>query len=67
VLLRRRPDYLPAYRMPGVPALPLAFAAGALLVAVGQIASNPRGSMTGLVVVLVGLPVYWAWTRGATR
>lgn len=67
VVLRRRPEYQPAYRVPGGPLLPLAFAAGALLVAVGQIASNVRGSVAGLMVVLVGLPVYALWTRGATR
>jgi len=67
VVLRRRPEYLPAFRMPGVPALPLAFAAGAVLVAIGQIVSDARGSLTGLVLVLAGLPVYVGWTRGATR
>ncbi len=63
VTLRRRAGYAPAYRVPGAPVLPLAFAAAALFVAVSQIAAQPRDSAVGLLLVLAGLPVYAWWTR----
>ena len=66
VLLRRRPDYAPAYRIPAAPWLPLAFACVAALVVVNQIAAQPLESATGLLLVLVGWPVYRLWTRRRT-
>jgi APA family basic amino acid/polyamine antiporter len=63
VALRRRAGYAPAYRVPGVPVLPLAFGAAALFVAVSQIAAQPRDSAAGLLLVLAGLPIYVWWTR----
>src|SRR6266550_3110102 len=58
VRLRTRPGYAPAYRLWGVPAVPLLFAAAS------QIAANPRTSLFGLALVLAGLPVYFGWSRG---
>ena len=63
VLLRRRAGYAPAYRVRGVPAVPLVFAAAALVVAASQVAANPRTSAFGLAVVLMALPVYALWVR----
>jgi APA family basic amino acid/polyamine antiporter len=61
LLLRSRPGYAPAYRVRGVPVVPLIFAAAAVVVAVSQIAARPRESVTGLLLVLAGLPVYVLW------
>jgi APA family basic amino acid/polyamine antiporter len=61
LLLRRRPGFAPAYRVRGVPVVPLVFAAAAVVVAVSQIAVRPRESVTGLLLVLAGLPVYVLW------
>ena len=63
VRLRRRAGYAPAYRLWGVPAVPLLFAAAAVLVAASQVAANPRTSAFGLALVLTGLPVYALWVR----
>jgi len=63
VRLRSRPGYAPAYRLWGVPAVPLLFAAAAVFVAASQIAANPRTSGFGLALVLAGLPVYFTWSR----
>ena len=66
--LRRRADFRPAFRAPLGAALPLAFAAAALLVAVNQIAAAPVESLTGLLLVLLGWPVFVLWSRRtATR
>ncbi|PYO44449.1 MAG: hypothetical protein DMD29_00430 [Gemmatimonadetes bacterium] len=66
VRLRRRAGYAPAYRLWGVPAVPLVFAAAAVLVAASQVAANPRTSVFGLALVLTGLPVYALWVRRRT-
>ena len=63
VALRRRPDYRPAWRMPGVPAVPLLFALVSFAIAANQIRVDPINSAIGLLMVVVGLPVYWWWAR----
>jgi APA family basic amino acid/polyamine antiporter len=66
-VLRRRPDYAPEYRSFGYPYVPLLFIAASLAVVINQIASEPMESVTGLLIVAAGLPVYLLWTRkGAT-
>jgi basic amino acid/polyamine antiporter, APA family len=63
VLLRRRSDYHPLWRMPGVPAIPIVFACASIAIAVNQIRVDPVNSAIGLLMVLIGLPIYWAWSR----
>jgi APA family basic amino acid/polyamine antiporter len=63
VLLRRRVDYAPRWKMPGVPAIPIAFALVSFAIAFNQIRVDPVNSTIGLLIVLVGLPVYWLWGR----
>ena len=63
VLLRRRADYRPAWRMPGVPLVPVAFAVVSLAIAFNQIRNDPANSIIGLLIVLAGLPVYAIWLR----
>jgi basic amino acid/polyamine antiporter, APA family len=63
VLLRRRPDYSPRWRMPGVPLVPIAFAAVSFAIVINQIRVDPLNSAIGLGLVLAGLPVYWLWGR----
>ena len=62
VLLRRRPDYRPAYRIVGYPFVPLLFIGGAAVVAVLQVLASPVDSAFGLGLVILGLPVYGAWS-----
>ena len=62
LVLRRRTGYRPAYRVPGGAAVPIVFAACAALVALSQIVAEPRDSAIGLLLVLIGWPVF-AWTR----
>jgi APA family basic amino acid/polyamine antiporter len=63
VALRRRRDFAPAYRAPLGSALPLGFAVAALLVAANQVVAAPVESLTGLLLVLAGWPVYVMWAR----
>jgi basic amino acid/polyamine antiporter, APA family len=67
VLLRRRAGYRPAWRMPGVPIVPLTFALVSLAIAFNQIRVDPLNSAIGLGIVLTGLPVYWLWGRHAVE
>lgn len=62
-LLRRRADYRPQWRMPGVPIIPVVFAIFSLMIAANQMLTDPIDSMIGLMIVLVGLPIYWLWGR----
>jgi basic amino acid/polyamine antiporter, APA family len=66
-LLRRRADYRPRWRMPGVPIIPLVFAIFSLMIAANQMLTDPIDSMIGLMMVLVGLPIYWLLGRTTRR
>ncbi|MGE3175294.1 MAG: APC family permease [Planctomycetota bacterium] len=56
--LRRRDPAAP-FRVPGSGALALLFAAGALAVAIGAIASRPVPSAAGAGIVAIGALAYW--------
>jgi basic amino acid/polyamine antiporter, APA family len=66
VLLRRRPDYAPRYRAWGYPVLPALFIASTVLIVATQLLRQPADSVTGLLFVLAGVPVYYV-TVGARR
>jgi len=67
MLLRRRPQYAPAYRMWGYPVLPAVFALASGLIVLNQLVADPREAAFGLAVVAAGIPVYLYWTRHAHR
>src|SRR5919106_402835 len=48
LLLRRRVDYAPPFRMPWAPALSLGFAASCVAIVVNQLLSDPLNSIIGL-------------------
>ena len=58
-LLRRRPDYAPMYRAWGYPIMPLLFIAATAVIVFNQLVSEPVASLTGLAIVLAGLPIYY--------
>jgi APA family basic amino acid/polyamine antiporter len=61
-LLRRRPDYTPAYPIWGYPLVPLVFVLSSLLIVGQRLWADPRESLLGLLMVAAGIPVYYAWT-----
>lgn len=63
--LRRRAAYAPAYCMWGYPIVPTLFIIASVVVAVVQIAADPWQAVTGLLLVVLGLPVYYLWLRTA--
>ena len=60
--VRRRPGYEPHYRVPYA-WLPAVFAAASLAVAAIAIAAAPAQAVSGLLLVMLGLPVYRLWIR----
>jgi APA family basic amino acid/polyamine antiporter len=59
MVLRRRRDYHPRWRMPGVPIVPIAFALVSFAIVVNQVRVDPTNSAIGLGLVLIGWPIYW--------
>lgn len=65
MVLRRRSDYAPAYRLWGYPVIPLVFIAASALIVVNRLVSQPLDSAVGLALVGLGAPVYLLWARRA--
>jgi basic amino acid/polyamine antiporter, APA family len=65
--LRRTTTYAPAFRAWGFPIAPALFALTCLAIVVNQVVSDPRESLIGLGLVLVGLPVYYLWRTAHGR
>jgi APA family basic amino acid/polyamine antiporter len=63
VRLHRRPGYAPPYRSWGYPVVPIVFTIASVVVAAVQIAADPVPAGTGLLFVVLGLPVYYIWLR----
>ncbi|HTI64426.1 MAG TPA: amino acid permease, partial [Gemmatimonadaceae bacterium] len=56
--LRGTSGYAPAYRVWGYPVVPILFVASSMYIVVTQIVAEPAASLTGLLFVAAGLPVY---------
>jgi APA family basic amino acid/polyamine antiporter len=61
--LRARAGYRPGYRMWGYRWVPLLFIGASVVVAVVQVAADPLQAGAGLLLVVLGLPVYFLWIR----
>src|SRR5208337_384841 len=65
VLRRTHPDAERPYRAVGYPVLPAVYIAMALFIDVVLLRYKPQFTWPGLIVVLLGIPVYYAWSRSA--
>jgi basic amino acid/polyamine antiporter, APA family len=63
VLRRQRPSLERPYRIWGSPFVPIVFALAALAIVVNTLLTKPRESGVGLGIILLGLPIYFAWKR----
>ncbi len=63
VLRRTRPDAERPYRAIGYPVLPAVYIAMAAFISVVLLRYKPQYTWPGLVIVLLGVPVYFAWRR----
>src|SRR5215468_11819821 len=66
VLRRTRPDLDRPYRAFGYPVLPALYIAAAGLIEVLLLLYKPNYKWPGLIIVLLGLPVYYIWRGKAT-
>src|SRR3954454_2036713 len=62
VLRRTHPDAPRPYRAVGYPVLPLVYIGMALFIDVVLLRYKPQFTWPGLIVVLLGIPVYYAWS-----
>ena len=63
ILLRKRPGIVRGYRIWGYPVVPIIFILFSSAIVFNQIISDPTESVFGLSLVLLGLPVYYLWTK----
>ncbi len=66
VLRRTRPDVERPYRALGYPVLPGLYIVMAVWICVVLLRYKPQYTWPGLMIVLLGIPVYLVWTRMAT-
>lgn len=62
VLRRKHPDWPRPYRTLGYPVVPVLFVGVALILLGYTLKNSPRESGLGLIIIVLGLPVY-AWVR----
>jgi basic amino acid/polyamine antiporter, APA family len=67
ILRRTRPDAPRPYRAIGYPVLPAVYIVMALFIDVVLLRYKPQYTWPGLIVVLLGIPVYYAWNMSASR
>jgi basic amino acid/polyamine antiporter, APA family len=65
VLRRTHPDAERPYRAFGYPVLPAIYILMAVFIDVVLLRYKPQYTWPGLIVVLLGIPVYYAWSRAA--
>jgi APA family basic amino acid/polyamine antiporter len=63
VLRRTRPNAERPYRAFGYPVLPAIYIAMALFIDIVLLRYKPQFTWPGLIIVLLGIPVYFAWSR----
>jgi APA family basic amino acid/polyamine antiporter len=61
VLRMKRPDLPRPYRTLGYPVVPALFLVGAAVLEFRTLLDRPRESLTGIVLILLGLPFYFYW------
>jgi APA family basic amino acid/polyamine antiporter len=62
-VLRRRQGYHPAFITRGYPVVPAVFIVVSVAIALRLAAADVRGSAFGLGLILLGVPVYFLWSR----
>ena len=67
VLRRSHPDVPRPYRAIGYPALPAIYILMALFIDVVLLRYKPQYTWPGLIIVLLGIPVYYLWSRRTAR
>ena len=67
VLRRTKPEAERPYRAIGYPVLPAIYIVMALFIDVVLLRYKPQYTWPGLIIVLLGIPVYFVWSRRSAR
>ena len=67
VLRRTRPDAERPYKALGYPVLPAIYIVMALFIDVVLLRYKPQYTWPGLIIVLLGIPVYMLWKRSGAE
>ncbi len=67
VLRRKMPDTPRPYRTLGYPVMPLVFVLVAIWLIINTLLNRPVESIAGLVLIALGLPIYWYYRWPASR
>jgi len=67
VLRRTRPNAERPYRAFGYPVLPAIYIVIALFIDIVLLLYKPQYTWPGLIIVLLGIPVYYVWSRGRAQ
>lgn len=67
VLRVKKPELVRGYRVPGYPVVPIVFVLVALCLLANTLITMPRESGIGLVIIGLGVPVYWFVFRKSSR
>ncbi len=67
VLRRRRPDAERPYRAFGYPIVPALYIVAATVIMLALILYKTQTTWPGLILVLLGVPVYWVWHRRSMK
>lgn len=62
-ILRKRPAIIRDYSIWGYPIVPALFIISSFVIVINQVISDPIESVFGLSLVIIGLPVYYIWTK----
>jgi len=63
VLRRKQPDAERPYKAFGYPVIPALYILAASAIALVLLIYKPATSLPGLIIVLTGIPVYFAWRK----
>ncbi|RQP19620.1 MAG: amino acid transporter, partial [Parapedobacter sp.] len=63
ILRRKRPDVERPYKAFGYPVLPAFYILAASTICVGLLIYQPTFTWPGLVIVLLGIPVFFVWNK----
>jgi APA family basic amino acid/polyamine antiporter len=67
VLRKKRPQADRPYKAFGYPAIPALYILAAASINVVLLLYQTKTALVGLAIVLIGLPVYWLWSRKSAR
>jgi APA family basic amino acid/polyamine antiporter len=67
ILRKKRPEAERPYRAFGYPVLPAVYVVFSLFVMLMLLFYKPKFTWPGLIIVLIGIPVYYLWKRSAEK